>query len=132
MRISFDVMAFIEPNNVQYGIAELPARLYGGVVYSYERMNNQATSSKFIPLHNTCFFRNRELLFPRSSTVPVPITRIPAIDYKTEVKRLSRIEADIFLKPEHYTLEQNRNLLAGEAVVSFNKYRFFNNHFMLF
>jgi hypothetical protein len=114
-------MAFIEPNNVQYGIAELPARLYGGLVYSHERITNSASTSRtrFIPLQNTSIFRKRDLLFPRCSTVPVPITRIPAANYNIEINRLRRIQADYYLKPEYHTLECNRNLMAGEAIVRF-------------
>jgi hypothetical protein len=126
-------MAFIEPNNVLYGIAELPARLYGGLVYSNERINHQASTSNsnFIPLQNTSLFRRRELLFPRSATVPIPITRIPAANYGIEINRIKRIEADYYLRPEYHSLEQNRNLLAGEAIVSFKILLFYWRNFSL-
>lgn len=113
-------MAFIEPNNLDYGVAELTARLYGGLVYSNERINHQTTSTQgnFIPLHNTGIFRRRDLLFPHSSTCAVPIYGVSANDYPTELNRLSRISSDIYMKPEYATTEHNRNLLSGETVVS--------------
>lgn len=112
-------MAFIEPQNVFYGISELPARLYGGIVYSSERINNCISQNNFIPLHNTSLFRKRDLLFPRSITCPVPICQIPSTSYETEVKRLIRTPSDIYLKPEYVTKEQNRNLMSGETTVIF-------------
>lgn len=115
-------MAFIEPNNLVYGISELPARLYGGLVYSYERIKQQPSAEKvsFIPLQNTAMFRKRDLLFPHPSTCAVPIFRLKARDNQTRLNRLVRTPADIYLTPEYAISEQNRNLLAGETTVSLN------------
>lgn len=108
----------MEPNNLLYGISELPARLYGGIVYSYERINNQATKNKFIPQQNTSAFLKRDLLFPRPSVLPVPICQIQAYDYTTEINRVSRVSSDVYTDPAYHATEQNRNLLSGEMIVS--------------